>query len=108
MAKTLLIPVFLICSILAFGMGEFSTPSLYDDPPRVSVFPNPTSQFFSISETKGISKLGVFNLVGKEMRSFEAVSGEKYNVGDLPNGMYLIQLFDSDKKIVSTLRLQKR
>lgn len=107
MAKTLLIPIFLICSILAFGMGEFSTPNP-SDPPRISVFPNPTSQFFSISETKEVSKLGVFNLVGKEMRSFEAVNGEKYNIGDLPNGMYLIQLFDNDKKIVSTLRLQKR
>ncbi len=107
MAKTLLVPIFLICSILAFGMGEFSRSNLYD-PPRVSVFPNPTSQYFSISETKGVSKLGVFNLVGKEMRSFQALEGEKYNIGDLPNGMYLIQLFDNDKKVVSTLRLQKR
>ena len=107
MAKTLLISLFLVSSILAFGMNELSAPYPVD-PPKVSVFPNPTSQFFSVSETKGISKLGVFNLVGKEMRSFQAVEGEKYNIGDLPNGMYLIQLFDNDKKIVSTLRLQKR
>ena len=110
MLKTLLTTIFLSCSILVFGSNGLIEANVFDfaDPPKISVYPNPTSDFFAVSDPEGISKLKVFNLVGKEMRSFNVESGLKYNVSDLPNGMYLIQMINNNKKIVNTQRLQKR
>ncbi len=106
MAKTLLLFSFLTFSLFSFaGNG---VPTWNDDPPKVSIYPNPTANFFGLSNIEGISQLTIFNLLGKEMRNFKAESGVKYDISDLPNGMYLIQMTDTKQKIVSTLRLQKR
>ena len=107
MVRTLLFISFILFSIVAFTGIDSASAQLWD-PPKVSVFPNPTSDFFGISHTEGISKLTIYNLVGKEMRAFKAEEGIKYNVGDLPNGMYLIQMTNNDKKVVNTQRLHKR
>ena len=106
MAKTLLLFFSLTFSLLSFA--ENGVPHWTDDPPKVSIYPNPTANFFGLSNIEGISQLTIFNLLGKEMRNFEAENGVKYDISDLPNGMYLIQMTDSKQKIVSTLRLQKR
>lgn len=74
----------------------------------VSIFPNPTTDYFKINTNREIQKVVVFNLIGRELRSFDAQEDAKYAVGDLPNGMYLIQLVGPDKKILTTQRLQKK
>ena len=105
MVKTLLTSLLLLFSSVAFSnMGV----ELINNPPRISVFPNPTSDYFAISDSENISQLLVFNLVGKEMRKFEVTEGEKYDIGDLPNGMYLIQFIGKDRKIINTQRIRKR
>jgi hypothetical protein len=74
----------------------------------VSIFPNPTTDYFKIDSNRDIQKVVVFNLIGREIRTFDAVEETKYNVGDLPNGMYLIQLLGQNNKILTTQRLQKK
>ena len=107
MAKALLLFSFLTFSI--FSYGESGTPTnWFDDPPKVSIYPNPTANYFGLSNSEGIAQLTIFNLVGKEIRKFDAASGLKYDISDLPNGMYLIKMTDNNQKIISTLRLQKR
>lgn len=110
MLKTLLTTIFLSLSLLAFGSNGLVVNDFSDllNPPKISVYPNPTSNFFAVSDVNGVSELKVYNLVGKEMRSFDVETGAKYNISDLPNGMYLIQLINNKKKIVNTQRLQKR
>jgi len=107
MKRQILLFSFLLISIVAFANNELPIERFWD-PPKVSVYPNPTSDFFGISNSTEVARLTIFNLVGKEMRSFEAEEGIKYSVGDLPNGMYLIQMTDHNKKIINTQRLQKR
>lgn len=107
MLRTLLTTIFLSLSLFAIGASGLPDYG-FMDPPKVSVYPNPTSDFFAVSETEGISTLKVYNLVGKEMRSFDVSDGLKYNISDLPNGMYLVQLISENKNIVNTQRLQKR
>ncbi len=76
---------------------------------EIHVFPNPASSYIGIANAdRPVSTIIVFNLVGREMKRFDAESGEKYYVGDLPEGMYLIQLLDERNKIMITQRVNKR
>lgn len=75
---------------------------------NLSVFPNPTTDYFQVSETSGLRFIEVFNIVGNKVRSFDAVPQKQYQVGDLPDGIYLVRLMTSSGKIIKTIRLSKR
>ncbi len=42
------------------------------------------------------------------MKAFEAQLEDKYDIADLPMGMYLVQLIDEQSKIITTKRFNKR
>lgn len=79
-----------------------------DDYNKISIFPNPATEFISIANDKNVKQVVVFNLVGRKMKTFEAVSGERYDVSNLPNGMYLVQLRDHSLNVITTQRISKR
>jgi hypothetical protein len=75
---------------------------------RLTVYPNPTSDYFQISELPGLKQIEVFNIVGTKIKSFTAAPNKQYFVGDLSEGMYLVRLISSSKKILKTVRLSVR
>lgn len=75
---------------------------------NISVFPNPAINFIGLSDTEDVRQLVVYNVVGRKMKSFMVSEGEKYDVAELPRGMYLVQILDYDNKIITTQRLSKR
>lgn len=79
-----------------------------DDYSKISIFPNPTTEFISVANDKNVKQITIFNLVGRKMKTFEAKSGERYDVSTLPNGMYLVQLRDHNLKVITTQRISKR
>ncbi|NRA49508.1 MAG: T9SS type A sorting domain-containing protein [Phaeodactylibacter sp.] len=83
-----------------------SSTSNLDQTP-LSVFPNPTADYFNIRGGNGIDRIVLFNVLGREMRSFNVAPGQRYYIGDLPNGLYLASMVDNSKGIVKTLRLKK-
>ena len=92
------------------GAGE-ATSSLMDQDPEsvnVKVFPNPASNFIGLSHTKGVERISIFNVVGRKMKDFYVSPDTKYNIADLPNGMYLVQLVSANNKVIKTHRLTKR
>lgn len=74
----------------------------------LQIFPNPAIDYIGITKNEVVRHVAVFNLVGRQMKNFEAVDGEKYYVGDLPRGMYLVQLLGADNQIITTQRVNKR
>lgn len=46
-------------------------------------------------------------MVGRPMKQFKAAANEKYPIGDLIPGMYLVQLLDVDQKVIATRRIRK-
>ncbi len=75
---------------------------------NISIFPNPASDFIGLSDSENVKQLIVFNVVGRKMKSFMVSEGEKYNISELPKGMYLVQILDLNNKIITTQRLSKR
>jgi hypothetical protein len=75
--------------------------------PTLSIFPNPATDYIQIRNSQDVDRLVVYNIVGQEMRSFNAAPGQRYFIGDLPNGLYLASLVSHEKGILTTLRVQK-
>lgn len=75
---------------------------------KLTVFPNPTADFFEVTETAGLRYVQIFNITGNKVRSIDAAPQKQYYVGDLADGIYLVRLISSSNKVLKTVRLSKR
>lgn len=106
---------FLFIGLTAFGQSKASIPSdgvkLENPKTHVSLklFPNPAADFFSISEVSAdIQSIKIYNQVAREVKKFNFHNGEKYNISDLPKGIYLVQFYSDKNKVITTIRLAKK
>jgi hypothetical protein len=74
---------------------------------EIKVFPNPVVDQLKVTQATKVGQLVLFNLVGREMKRFNVEESKSYFVGDLPGGMYLVQILDKRGKIITTQRLRK-
>jgi len=75
----------------------------------LSVFPNPANEFISVQDNNDVvGQLAVYSLIGRKLKEFDYVKGEQYPIGDLPKGMYLIQVLDKNREILKTQKIDKR
>ncbi|HMG14844.1 MAG TPA: T9SS type A sorting domain-containing protein [Saprospiraceae bacterium] len=70
----------------------------------ISLYPNPTVNYFMIQNKSNVSKVLLSNLVGKQVKSFNN-NQDKFDVADLVGGMYIVQLLDNRNKVIKTSRL---
>jgi len=76
---------------------------------QLRLFPNPTSNFFQLEGPEGVSKIGLYNLLGREVGRFEVIGkSQSYDISHLARGMYLVSLLDEEDQLLKTVRLQKR
>jgi hypothetical protein len=78
------------------------------DNPTIKIFPNPATDYIELSQNDKVAKVVVFNLVGKELKRFDAADGQRYNISELPKGLYLVQLLDKGGQTIVTQRVSKR
>ena len=100
MKQTLLVLVFIFIACAASFAQSANV--------EIKVFPNPATEFFSITDNSEIASFAILNVVGKKIKTFDFYAGEKYSIADLPSGLYLIQVYDSGREIITTQRLNKR
>jgi hypothetical protein len=74
----------------------------------VRVYPNPASEYIQLSDNSLVETVAVYNLAGMEVRTFDSTTSNRYFVGDLPRGMYLIQLLGPKRERIVTRRLNIR
>ncbi len=75
---------------------------------NLKLYPNPTRDYFQLTDYTDLDQVILYNLVGRELRRFNAFPGSKFAVSDLTRGMYLVRLVDNRRRVVKTLRLNKR
>lgn len=75
---------------------------------KINIYPNPTTDVFNISNNEIVESVVVYNIVGKEIKSFAKSANGNYDVSGLSNGMYLIRMFDEDGDMIKVSRLSKR
>lgn len=113
MKRALLLSFFIICGVGVYAQSNSKiSKSQKLESLNLQIFPNPVTTSFEITynevETTGVNTISIFNLVGRKLKSFDANNGSKYYIGDLPKGMYLVQLLGQKNKIITTRRLSKR
>jgi Secretion system C-terminal sorting domain len=106
MKKKLLICFFSLITIV----GAFAQAEKKNDTgnPSLSIFPNPATEYITVSNEDAVKNIYVFNALGRKMKTFDVVRGEKYEISDLPNGLYFVQLVGRTNKILTTQRLTKK
>ena len=81
-------------------------------PKSVRISPNPTRESRFFVETPPGTKLGrieVSNTLGNRLKKFDRPAGKDgYDVEGLPDGLYLISIYDDKGKKLKTLRLLHR
>lgn len=76
---------------------------------KVQIYPNPTTTFFNIEgDNNQVAAIYLYNLIGKRMKTFDPRKDSDFQVSDLSNGLYLVQMVDANGRIVATSRLTKR
>ncbi len=110
MRKILLLIPFIYFSITVNGQ---SLAKQSNDKPAaiekiIKIYPNPAFNFIGLNNVSDVSSIIIYNLVGRKMKKFAAQKDERYDVTDLPRGMYLVQLLGNDGKVVTTQRMSKK
>ena len=109
MKQTLLVFLFVIgISWAASAQVSIRPGSQEVDRSELRVYPNPVVDNFEITATGDVELVRVYNLVGREVKQYDYEAEQLYYVGDLPRGMYLVQLIGADNKAIITRRLNKK
>ena len=77
----------------------------------VRLYPNPATERFFVEAPRGttVSRVEVGNTLGRQIKTFEGPAGEEgYDIRQLPDGLYLISIYDGNGKKLKTLRLLHR
>lgn len=74
---------------------------------QIKIYPNPTTDFIQIANDNDVSKIAIYNIIGKNLKTSTHFSGKSHDVSSLQKGIYLIRLFDENDKVLSVLRLNK-
>lgn len=91
-----------------FEFNQTTTSTFSVSKADIKIFPNPTLDFISLSEADDVERLVIYNIVGRPVKLFEADYSNRYNVMDLPTGMYLVRLLGNNDKTIKTVRLSKK
>lgn len=73
----------------------------------INIYPNPVIDYFMISDNPNLDKVVIYNIIGRQMRTYKVVEGTKYYVNDLPDGIYIIRLMNANGGTLKTTRLSK-
>jgi hypothetical protein len=88
-----------------------ATPEARPPVTSVRLFPNPASDYFYVEAPRGtqIGQVKMTNTLGRQIRTFEGrPDTDGYDLRNLPDGLYLISIYDTTGKKLKTLRLLHR
>ncbi len=87
---------------------EGLSPLTEQEKSRLRIYPNPVTDYMTVTRNTFIRQLWVSNILGKRVKTFNTNANGKYDVSDLPDGIYLVSMVDSARKVVRTVRMSKR
>ena len=109
MRKILLLISFFCLPFLVIGQSQKNnTGAIAAVQKIIKIYPNPAFNSIGLNNISGIGSIIIYNLVGRKMKKFITQKGERYDIADLPRGMYLVQLLGDDGKVVTTQRMSKK
>ena len=89
-----------------YTFNQTTTSTRFSTQSAIKIYPNPTTQYISLTDATNVDRLMVYNIVGRPVKSFWANTNNQYDVSNLPIGIYLVRLLDSYDQTIKTLRLR--
>lgn len=74
---------------------------------KIQIFPNPSNDFFKLSDNTLVESVQMYNMVGKLVASYKEYSGARHNISGLSNGMYILRLQNSKGVVLKTVKMVK-
>ena len=65
---------------------------------KLSVYPNPANNYVKISTENIISKVQLFNIIGKKVFETKSLKNNSLNISSLKNGVYFLKIYDANNK----------
>jgi hypothetical protein len=114
------------CCKVKFNLSEIATPNVvfqtvdFDicieeanavsdlEKAKLKVTPNPAVNYIAVTNSPFVKQIKISNLLGKPVKSFNNVYEGKYDISDLPDGLYLVSMIDKDDEIIKTMRVVKK
>ncbi|MGB4958146.1 MAG: T9SS type A sorting domain-containing protein [Saprospiraceae bacterium] len=87
--------------------GCLSSSTELDILASIKVYPNPATDYFQISNGTNINRVFIYNMFGKEVKSFYHYNNARHEIGDLKTGFYIVRMLDSNNKVVRSIKLSK-
>ena len=60
-----------------------------------------------LDDSDVVEKVVIYNIIGRQVKSYKAMENLKYSVNDLPEGIYIIRLQNANGNTLKTIRLNK-
>lgn len=73
----------------------------------MSIYPNPTTNYFQLSESVSNAFVTVNNLIGKTVLRYPISENQVYSVDHLPQGLYMVNIINDNGVIFKSMRLKK-
>ena len=86
---------------ITLSSHNFSTPE-----PAV-LYPNPTDGVFHISDNVKGSSISIYDELGRKVKTIDHLKEDGIDMGEFENGMYFIEIQNSNTKLVRKLTLKK-
>lgn len=95
--------------VLTAVFNYSSATSGVNDLPKATVkmFPNPTTDRFTLEGADAVVALRVFALDGRQAAFLNATPDQQYSLADLPAGAYILSLLDKDGRSFQALEINK-
>lgn len=87
---------------------SFSTSVAEEDIADINIYPNPASDYFQLTENSSIKTIQIYDIVGKNVATYQHQSSGTYDISNLRDGLYVVRLLDVNGKVAKSMRLSKR
>lgn len=76
--------------------------------PNVKLFPNPTTDFFTLENAEAVGFMRLYTLDGREVARFVNDPSNTYSIANQPIGNYVLSFEDKNGQLFQAVELQKR
>lgn len=74
----------------------------------IKVSPNPAQDQFSVVANISFSKIYLYNVIGKQLKTYTPSLDNIYYLNDLPGGLYILRFRDNNNQLLKTIKLYKK
>jgi|GEM_PF-2777238 hypothetical protein len=108
--------LYLLIGLFTIGVPQISVDAITikselrqgDDEVDIRINPNPAVDFFKVYGNVSFSKIQMYNIIGKEIKTFTPNLDNEYQIDGLASGIYILRFLDDKNKLIKAVKLYKR